>query len=154
MAEPAGADGDTFRVSGPARALLGLLLLAATATLLATLARLELAIGAAGAVLVLVVLVPALALLRRRVLRARPGAVVVEDGWLFRRGRVLQLDGAELEIVPTAGLRAVVLHRAGRGEALATWLGRGRAERLAVWLDRVAGRPLPRRATPGHRLDV
>lgn len=61
---------------------------------------------------------------------------------------------AELELVPTAGLRAVVLLQDGDETPLATWITRRRAEALVAWLEARLGRRLPRRATALHQSDV
>lgn len=76
------------------------------------------------------------------------------QGLLGRSHELTLDDGAELELLPTAGLRAVVLHQGGRQLPLATWVTATRAARIASWLETTLGRELPRRAVEAHRLDV
>jgi hypothetical protein len=136
-------------VHGPLRWLAGALLAALAAVLALGAGRLEFGIGWTALVPAAALLVPAAALLQRRRLTISGGRIEVHSGWLMRRCWSLPLDRAELELVPTAGLCAVVLHAGGRETALATWIGAGRAGRLCAWLD--AHHPagaFPRRACP------
>jgi hypothetical protein len=93
-------------------------------------------------------LIPAWSLLQRRVVSWDAGQLTVTDGWLWRRAMAVTVGDSALEIVPTAGFRAVVLHRGGHSWPLATWLWPGTAERLATWCDQQhpAG-AFPRRLT-------
>ena len=126
----------TFAVGSPARLLLGLGLLAAAFTCLRVATGLEFGIGWTAVIPAALLVLPALALLRRRRLIVIANGLALEDGWLWRRRLDLPLTGREeLELVPTAGLRAVVLHRANREAILATWLSVAEAQRLAEWLD-------------------
>lgn len=134
-------------VDGPLRWMAGLVLAGVAAGLALGAGRLEYGIGWTALVPAAVLMLPAAALLQRRRLLAADGRLEVHSGWLMRRCWSLPLAGAELEVVPTAGLCAVVLHVGGRETALATWVGAGRACRLCAWLDGLhpAG-AFPRRA--------
>ena len=126
----------TFVVGGFGRGLLGISLLALALACLATVHDLEFGIGWTGVVPAVLLCLPALALLRRRTLHVVPRGLRLEDGWFWRRQFDLPLSGdEELELVPTAGLRAVVLHRQGREAVLATWLTAHQTRRLVTWLD-------------------
>ena len=142
------------RVHGPLRMAIGVALIALALTL-ALLAR---GLGWGLSVMLwvpaLVLCLPALALLRRQRLEVADGELRIDSGWLFRRRMALPLAALELEVLPTAGWRAL-LATTGSGEyPLATWLSPRRADELAGWLDEQAGRPLPRRTRERHRLDV
>jgi hypothetical protein len=137
-----------FVLGGPLRAGLGLILLTASIAVLWTSRTIELGIAWTAVVPSVVLLIPAWGLLQRRVLALDGGRLTATDGWLWRRALVLSLDQAELEVVPTAGLAAVVVHRGGASHALATWILPRTAHRLAAWLDAHLPAPLPRRATP------
>jgi hypothetical protein len=104
--------------------------------------RLEFGIGWTALVPAVALLVPAAGLCRRRTLRVAGDRLLIEDGWLLRRAWAFGLDEATLEVVPTAGFTALVLHRRGVGVPLATWVSRRRAEALAAWLSSVAPAPL------------
>jgi len=135
----------TFAVHGPGRILIGLTLGAASGLCLWVGAGLGFGIAATLWVPALLVLVPASALVQRRRLTASAGSLVVETGWLWRHERHCRLAGANVVIIPTAGLRAVVLAVPGGGEVpLATWVRAATAERLLEWLDAGAGVRLPR----------
>jgi hypothetical protein len=135
-----------FVIGGPLRLLTGLVL-AGVAGLLVDLGH-RLGWGMAGLIWVLaaVLLLPAFQLVRRIVLVADGGHIDLESGFLFRRSWRFALAGGELEIVPTAGLRTVVLHKGGHEIPLAAWLTGGRAEALCAFIDAAPGGPLPRRA--------
>ncbi|HYE05956.1 MAG TPA: hypothetical protein VEL07_10615 [Planctomycetota bacterium] len=99
-------------------------------------------------------LIPAFGLARRIVLMREADTLVVEVGWLMRRAWRLRLEALELEVVPTAGLRALIAHKGPREYPLAVWLPPARAELLAAWLDRAApGGRWPRRVTRMPRGD-
>ncbi len=138
-----------FVLGSPVRAAIGALLLLSAAAVLWTARTVDWGVAWTAVIPSLALLVPGWGLLQRRVLTWHDGVLTCSDGWLWRRAVTLRTAGAELEIVPTAGLTAVVLHRAGSAWPLATWIRRGTAQRLADWLDGLdpgAG-PLPRRAT-------
>ena len=136
-----------FHVGSPLRAGLGLLLVTASAAVLWTSRTIELGIAWTAVIPAVVLLVPALGLLQRRVLTSDGERLTITSGWLWRRAVELPLSDAELEVLPTAGLVAVVLHRQGRAWPLATWILPATARRLAGWLDGLAaGGALPRRS--------
>jgi len=124
-----------FVIGGVGRLSAGLALAALSGGLLASGRYLEFGLAWSLWVPAVALLVVGLGLSRRRVLRRHPGAVEVECGWLFRRGWRLNLAGCEIQLLPTAGLCAVVIHSDGRELALATWLSPARAALLLVWLD-------------------
>ena len=132
----------TFAISTWPRHLLGLGLVAISFKLLFFGRTIDWGVGWTTWVPALILLLPALSLLQRSVLRLNAGTLSLESGWLWRRVMSVRLEG-ELEVVPTAGLRAVVLHQHGREVALATWVTAHTANRLLHWLD--ATTPLPRR---------
>jgi hypothetical protein len=138
----------SFLLGGPLRAACGLVLLAASLAVLWTSRTIELGIAWTAVVPSLVLLIPAWGLLQRRILTLDGERLTLTDGWLWRRALVLSLEQTELEVLPTAGLAAVVVHRGGGSQALATWIRPRTAERLAAWLDAHLPAPLPRRATP------
>lgn len=125
----------SLTVGGPLRWAVGGLLAAVAAALALGAGHLEYGIGWTALVPAAVLLLPAGALLQRRRLVVAGGRIEVHTGWLMRRCWSLPLAGAELEVVPTAGLCAVVLHAGGRETALAAWVGAGAARRLCAWLD-------------------
>ncbi len=139
---------ERFVIGSVWRALLGLALWLVAIGILSHAHGLEFGIGWTALVPALVLTLPATALLRRRVLRLRQVdgqyRLSIDDGWLWRRAMELPLGDSELELLPTAGLRAVVLHRRGGSVAVATWIGAGRAHRLIGWLESAVG-PMPRR---------
>ena len=146
MADP--APSPVRIIGGPLRWGLGGLLLASSFAVLLASGGLEYGVGWTAVVPAVLLLLPAGQLLRRIHLRIVDGRIEVEQGWLFRRCWALPLAGAELELMPTAGLRAVLLHGAGRTTPLATWVLPATAETLAAWLDAHApGGPLARRST-------
>ncbi len=135
-----------FTVGGPLRLLAGLALALLAGALVALGQRLEWGVAWTAWVPATVIILIASHLARRLVLTITADALTVETGWLFRRGVDLRLAGAELELVHTAGLWAVVLRKGTREMPLALWLTRRRADALVDWLDQVApGGPLPRR---------
>ncbi|TVR11269.1 MAG: hypothetical protein EA401_11260 [Planctomycetota bacterium] len=83
-------------------------------------------------------LIPATALMRRRVLWWRDGVFDLESGWLMRRARSFPADHLSIELVPTAGLWAVVVHRGTASWPIATWVTRRRAQRVIDTLHQAA----------------
>lgn len=140
---------EPFIVGGPLRLLVGLVLALLAGGLVALGRGLEWGVAWTAWVPAVGIVLIAAHLARRLVLTAGDGSLTVETGWLFRRATELRLAGAELELVPTAGLWAVVLRKGPREMPLALWLTRRRAEALVAWLDRAAPEgPLPRRERP------
>lgn len=68
-------------------------------------------------------------------------------------GTRVELAASSLEIAPTAGLAAVIIHTPAGEQAVATWLLPRRASALATWIDSHAAEPLPRTERAKHRLD-
>jgi hypothetical protein len=137
---------ERFVIGGPLR-LIGGLLLAGLSGLLVSLGyRLGWGMPMIFWVPAMILLLPAFHLVRRIVLVADGGHIDLESGFLFRRSWRFALTGGELEIVPTAGLRTVVLHKGGHEIPLAAWLTAGRAEALCAFIDAAPGGPLTRRA--------
>lgn len=85
-----------------------------------------------------IALIPATALMRRRVLWWRGDVFDLESGWLMRRARSFPADHLDLELVPTAGLWAVVAHRGHAAWPVATWVTRRRAQQVIDTLNRSA----------------
>lgn len=137
----------SFVIGGPVRLLGGLLLAGISGLLVSVGYRLDWGMPVMFWVPAIILLLPAFHLVRRIVLVAGDGHIDVESGFLFRRAWRFALAGGELEIVPTAGLCAVVLHKREHEIPLATWLTRGRAQALCAFLDAIPGGPLPRRAS-------
>lgn len=137
---------ERFRVHGWLRSLVALTLIGSASVLALAVHDLEFGIG-------WIVLIPAAAIVlvglglfqRRSIVAEPPGRIVVISGWCFRRHLTLAVDGGELELVPTMGLIAVVLHRQGRNWPIAEWLTPRRADALAALIDRAASAPLARR---------
>lgn len=98
-----------------------------------------------------VLMLPAVSLVRRIRLELDGPFLEVITGWLWRRGWRIRLADLTVELVPTAGLWAVVLHRGEHSYPVATWVRRRRAETIAAWLDAAApqGR-WPRREAPAR----
>jgi hypothetical protein len=127
--------------------VVGFLLVVVSAAMLVIGQGIDWGVGWTTWVPAVILLIPAAALIRRRVVVVDEGGIVLESGWLWRRARVFPADRLELELLPTAGRWAVVLHRDGREFALATWLSRERAEALCAILDHAPAGPWPRRET-------
>ena len=83
-------------------------------------------------------IIPASALMRRRILWRRDGYFDLETGWIMRRARSFPGDDLRIELLPMAGLWAVVVHRGSSAWPIATWVSRGRAERVIALLDSTA----------------
>lgn len=137
---------ERFVIGGPLRLVTGLLLAGISGLLVSLGHRLDWGMPVIFWVPAVVLLLPAFHLVRRIVLVAGEGHIDVESGFLFRRAWRFSLTGGELEIVTTAGLRTVVLHKGEHEIPLATWLTSRRAEALCAFVDATAGAPLPRRA--------
>ena len=136
---------DQFRIGSWQRSAIGLVLVTFAGSLLWHGRGIDWGVGWTTWVPALVLIIPGLSLLRRRVLRIAGDRLQIEQGWLWRRVWSVRLDG-ELEVLPTAGFRAVILHQGGHEIALATWVTAGTATRLAEWLDaRRPGGGFPRR---------
>lgn len=134
-----------FIIGGPLRLLSGLLLAGLAGLLISVGQRLDWGMTAILWVPAAILLLPAFHLVRRIVLVAHESGLDLESGFLFRRAWRFSLAGGELEVVPTAGLHTVLLHRNGREIPLASWLTRRRAEALCAFLDAAAGGAMPRR---------
>lgn len=139
---------DTVLTLGsPLRAGLGLLVLAAAITVLLISRTIDWGVAWTAVIPALVLLIPAQALLQRCTLSWTDATLTITRGWLWRRALVIATDDTELELLPTAGLMAVVLHRHGRAQPLATFVLPSTARRLARWLDaRHPHGAFPRRA--------
>lgn len=141
---------ETFVIGNPLRASIGLLLLSGSLLALWTSRTIELGIAWTTVVPAVLLVIPAGALLPRRVFswhtRKPDPTLELTDGWLWRRCLALPIANTEVEIVPTAGFCAVILHRHDGARTLATWIRPRTATRLLLWLD--AGHPkgaFPRR---------
>jgi len=87
----------------------------------------------------IVLCAPAAALVETRLLvREGDGALTIRSGLFGGRHRRVPPGGWELEVVPTAGARAVVVHRDDGEFLLASWIRPSTAARLAAWCDRSA----------------
>jgi hypothetical protein len=128
---------DPLVIGGPLRLVSGLALLAIALAVAAIGLGWGWGIGWMAWVPAAVIALPASALCARRELRRVPEGIERIDGRLWRRGLVLAIAEAEVEVLPTAGLYAVVYHRAGREWPLAVWVTRSGAERVLAWLDAV-----------------
>lgn len=148
-------DAQRLVIGGPGRTALGVACAALAGALIALGLRLDWGVAWTAFVPAGTLLLLAITLVRRTVLRADDGWLDIERGWFYRRALRLRLDAdSVLEAVPTAGLRAVILHRKGREHVLATWLTAERAEALLVWIDAAAPTPLPRTQRPPPAGDV
>lgn len=137
---------ERFRVHSLARSAAALLVIVLAIAISVPAWHLEFGIGWIVLIPCALALAVGLGLLQRHEIRVEgPGRIVIVSGWLFRRHLTIGLGGSELELVPTLGLIAVVLHRSGRAWPLAEWLGSRRAADLAELLDRCAGSPIPRK---------
>ncbi|MDA3961098.1 MAG: hypothetical protein PF961_09930 [Planctomycetota bacterium] len=148
--------GPRFRIGGFGRRVLGWLVIMGACAAVAFSRHLDWGMSP-------IVWVPALCLLpigfglkATRVLALHEGArLVIRSEGLFKRSREVPISpAAEIEVVPTAGLRAVVLHQDGHEVPIATWVTAKRAEALVAWLERHLERELPRRGTELHPCDV
>ncbi len=139
------ADASTLLLGGPLRAGLGLLILSAAGICLSVATSIELGIAWTLAIPAAVAVIPAWALLQRRQLARHGDTLTITDGWLWRRALSLTLAGSEIELVPTAGLTAVVLHLGARSWPVALWVRASTAAQVAAFLDAAPGGPRPRR---------
>lgn len=128
-------------IGGPLRLALALALAATAAALAAIGFRFGWGIGWMAWIPAVFLLLPAVALSGRRVVRRTPAGLEIEDGRLFRRIYALAIAGGEVEVLPAGGAWTVVLHLGGREVPLAAWVSRATAERVAALCA-----PLPRRA--------
>lgn len=128
----------TFVIGGPLRAGIGLLLLSGSLLALWTSRTIELGIAWTTVVPAVLLTIPAAALLPRRVfawIHSHEPMLELTDGWLWRRCLTLPIASTEIEILPTAGFCAVILHRHQGAHTLATWIRPPTANRLLAWLD-------------------
>jgi hypothetical protein len=135
----------TLLLGGPLRAGLGLLILGVAGICLWVATGIELGIAWTLAIPAAVAVIPAWALLQRRQLTRQDETLTITEGWLWRRVLILPLAGSEIELVPTAGLTAVVLHHGVRAWPVALWVRASTAARIATFLDAAPGGPRPRR---------
>jgi hypothetical protein len=98
---------------------------------------------------------PALGLMQHRRLTWDGHHLRIHEGRLWRREWQLRLQGeVAVELLPTAGLYAVIIHLGEHDYPVAVWLGRRQAEALATWLDQSApSNAWPRRHRAKHRWD-
>lgn len=139
------ADAFILRLGGPLRAGLGLLILSAAGICLWVATGIELGIAWTLAIPAAIAVIPAWALLQRRQLTRQGDTLTITDGWLWRRALSLALSGSEIEIVPTAGLTAVVLHHGARAWPVALWVRASTATRIVAFLDAAPCGPRRRR---------
>jgi hypothetical protein len=85
-----------------------------------------------------IMMIPASALMRRRVILRRKSYFDIEQGWLARKARSFPGDKLSIELLPTAGFFAVVIHREEAQWPIATWVTKTRAQRIAAFLDHSA----------------
>ena len=151
MPVPAPPTASALVIGGPLRAVIGVGLWLVALVLVLGAGPLEFGIGWTALVPAFTLSMPATALLRRRSLTITGTTLEVVDGWLWRRAMTIALIGSEqpeaargaersgkvlweVEVIPTAGLRAVVLHRQSRSWPVATWVAGSTADRLVEWL--------------------
>lgn len=126
---------DSFVIGSPLRCALGLSLLSASAVVLLVSRTIDWGVAWTAVIPALALLIPSWALLKRTVITCTAHQLTITTGWLWRRALVITTTDAELELLPTAGLMAVVLHRGTRAHPLATFITNRTARRLATWLD-------------------
>lgn len=138
---------DTFHVHGPIRFGIGFLLISVACWLV--LSAHDLGWGLSYSVIVpaCALMFPGLALMKRKVLRLRENTVEVETGWLWRRARSLNLTDCSVEMLPMAGLWAVIVHRGEYEYPLLTWVGKKQAKSVLQFLDQTA----PEEQWPRHQ---
>lgn len=123
---------------GPIRLGIGFVLAAISVSMLLASESIDWGVAATTVVPALCLMVPALSCLKRKVIRIEAGRLEIETGWLWRRCQQLSLTDIQLEIVPMAGLWALIIHRQERRWPLALWSARATVERLAQALDEQA----------------
>jgi hypothetical protein len=136
-----------FTIGSPLRAMLGVLLLCAASSVLLVSHTIDWGVAWTAVIPALALLIPAWALLQRKTLTCANGKLLITSGWLWRRAIEFKTTDAELELLPTAGLMAVVLHRGTSAQPLATFVLPSTAQRLATWLDEQH----PQRAFPRQK---
>lgn len=132
------AEAHTFTIGGPLRLSLGLLIAILAGALINVGRHLDWGLAWVLYVPAAAALIVSLNLVRRTSLRLADLSIELESGWFWRRCWRVNLAESQVELVPTAGMWSVVLHRGEREIPLALWLGRQRAEALVAWLDRAA----------------
>lgn len=133
------------------RRLLGAVLIGVALTLVLVAGQLDWALGIFAWITALLVLIPAGGLIQRRHLEDLGDARLLLR--IGRRGTMIDLDGVALEILPTAGTCALLLHVQQTEIPVGTWLTRRRAETIASWIDEAARSPLTRRSRARHASD-
>ena len=137
---------DSFTIGSPLRAALGLVLLAGATAVLLVSRSIDWGVAWTAVIPAVVLMIPAWALLQRQTLSWNDDKITITKGWLWRRAITFKTTQAELELLPTAGLMAVVLHRGTSTHPLATFVLPRTAQQLATWLDRHhPGGAFPRR---------
>ena len=120
---------------GPIRISIGLLLAATSLSMLFASESIDWGVAATTVVPALCLMVPALSCLKRKVILIDADGLAIETGWLWRRCQQLSLQDIQLEVLPMAGLWALILHRNERRWPLALWSARKTVDRLAQALD-------------------
>lgn len=128
-------DSHTFTIGSPLRVGVGLTLLSSSAIVLLISRTIDWGVAWAAVIPALVLLIPGWALLQRTTLVVNGNQITITTGWLWRRALVNTTMDATLELLPTAGLMAVVMHRGTKANPLATFILPRTAHRLATWLD-------------------
>ena len=126
---------DSFAIGSPLRCAIGLSLLSASAVVLLVSHTIDWGVAWTAVIPALALLIPGWALLKRTVITCTAHQLTITTGWLWRRALVITTTDAELELLPTAGLMAVVLHRGANAHPLATFVTNRTARRLATWLN-------------------
>jgi hypothetical protein len=134
-------------VGGPLRGGLGALLLAMAAGTVLVTHDLEFGIGWTAVVPACILGLPGAALLSRRTVARVADRIEIVDGWCWRRAWSLPAAHARLELLPTAGLWAVILHSSAGSRPLGTWIRHTTATRLAAEVG------LPLETAPGPAAD-
>lgn len=126
---------DSFTIGSPLRAALGMVLLGGAISVLMVSRTIDWGVAWTAVIPAVALIVPAWALMQRQTLSWTDGKITVTSGWLWRRAMEFKTTQAELELLPTAGLMAVVLHRGASAHPLATFILPRTAQKLATWLD-------------------
>lgn len=135
----------SFQVSTPGRILLGLSMIVLGIFLMVISLRFEWGVWVTTFVPGLVLQVPGVGLLRRCSLSYTDGTLSRRAGLFRQTEERIPLADAAIEVLPTAGARAVLIHVDGHEVPLATWISAGRARQLMTWLGEVHGQALPER---------